>query len=29
MHDEKLAEKDELNYNFMEPNTFLATHKIS
>jgi hypothetical protein len=32
MHDQatkKLGEKDEIAYNFMEPNIFLATHKIS
>jgi hypothetical protein len=32
MHDEaskKLGEKDEITYNFMEPNTFLTTRKIS
>jgi hypothetical protein len=32
MHDQaakKVGEKDEIAYNFMEPNTFLATCKIS
>jgi len=32
MHDEaskKLGEKDEITYNFIEPNTLLTTHKIS
>jgi hypothetical protein len=28
-HDHQLGEKDEITYNFMEPNTFLETHKIS
>jgi hypothetical protein len=32
MHDQvakKLREKDEITYNFMEPNTFLVAQKIS
>jgi hypothetical protein len=32
MHDEaskKFGKKDEISYNFMEPNTFLAICKIS
>jgi hypothetical protein len=32
MHDQatkKFGEKDEIAYNFIEPNTLLATHKIS
>jgi len=32
MHDEalkKLGEKDEITYNFIEPNIFVTTYKIS